>query len=245
MNTLYVLLLIFALAGCGTTHTPHYSLDNVIKSESPIHDMTIGIVLFEDRRSTEFLRFGNNPRFGPSIKFIKLTPGGIESTIIKHFDHVKLFARQAIVDSNMKQPSSDQLTQLKSKGYDAILIGIIEEYIGYRIERSFSERPESILAALPDAVITVVSGTGVPVIVTGPIIASIIENKEKLNCIGYTKLSDLKLIDTTSGHVIWEGQASGGAIGLYTGPKALSIADESLKNAVTDLIEKMKQFKNK
>lgn len=211
MKVTFMMFLIIVLVLAGCAHTPYYTLDEMSRPESPTHAFRVAVAPFGDERS---------------LKEPNISDKGFSAMIVRHFEDAKLFAHQDLVGADFIRPTPEQLGRLKTKGYDAILVGSITDF-------SWSRDKLSSLALLP----IWIAGFAVPVFNLLLIPASIIVDKGRI-VMEHTSLT-AKLLETSSERVIWEGQASGNAT-TQDLPEEVSIIDASLKNAVTSLIEQLK-----
>ena len=183
LKVAFIIFLIVSLVLQGCAHTPHYTLGNVLKSESPVHAMKIAVAPFVDERPKR------------ERKVFKIREEGLSAMIVKHFKHVKLFARQELLGIEFARPTSEHLVQLKTNGYDAILIGSITAYGGSSGKKLFDRKPA---LGLPFLLM-------IP-IVTFPLLFVVVFTTvvEKVPHKGYTNLT-AELIETSSGCIIWKG----------------------------------------
>jgi len=211
MKVAFVIFLIIALMLGGCAHAPYYTLDVMSQQEPPKHALRIAVAPFVDERSSK----------KPNIR-----GKAFSAMMVTHFENAKLFTQQKVVGNDFIRPTSEQLFHLKTKGYDAILIGSITDF-------SWSRETPSSSALLP----IWIAGFAMPIfwlfLIPGSLLIS--QGKVVMEHTGLTA----KLIETSSGNVIWEGQASGSAT-IQDLPEEVSVIDASLKIAVTSLIEQLK-----
>ncbi len=214
-----ILFLLLVMEGCGLVpHTAHFTLDDVLKSESPVHHINIAVAPFTDKIKKQ-----------DRVAYHKII--GIEHVLVEYFEHIKLFARQDVVDSELNEPNFEQLTKLKAKGYDAILLGSVGRYRVEQLKGRLLDRSPGLAGLIAVFPIFAV-----------PLVGA--DMTEELPYMGYVELSNLKLIETSSGRIIWEGSASGWAertmrAALTSGQ--LRVADDALKNAANSLAEQLKK----
>jgi hypothetical protein len=217
-GSLSIMVILLWLVGCA--HSPDYKLNDVTSLESPRHAMKIAVAPLKD--------------WGPKPGNLRVSEKGISSMIVKHFEHVKLFAHQEVVGEEFKRPDREQLSNLKVKGYKALLIGSINYYMGHRVQSDFARdlvKTGQTVTVMGPFTAGIVTFTGIGLVVAG--------EAQKAKLTGYADL-EFELIRIPDGVNIWKGNASGGFAREGSGIGAYKFADEALKNAIIFLVQQLR-----
>ena len=217
-RSLSVMVIFLWLVGCA--HSPDYKLNDVTSLESPRHAMKIAVAPLID--------------WGPKPGNMRVSEKGISSMIVKHFEHVKLFAHQEVVGEEFKRPGREQLSNLKVKGYDALLTGSINYYMGHRVQTDAAGdlvKTGGALTVIGPFTAGIVSLAGIGLVVAG--------GAQKAKLTGYADL-EFELIRVPDRVTIWKGNASGGFAREGSGIGVHKFADEALKNAINSLVEQLR-----
>lgn len=221
-----IICILSILVTGGCTYFLRYKLDNTSVAESPIKALRIAVAPFSNEKKEK-----SNSLVGNSLLFelTKKEREEIASIITEHFEHVNLFAYQKKVEKEFTNPSSEQLFRLKKDGYDAILTGTIIHASGFQYD-SGSGAAQTLSAV----------GGFVPIFYG---VAAAVDVSQETTY-GGKMLMFVKIIETSSGRVIWEGNALGSVCkkkkkGMLGWPLVEGF-QESFKASVVSLVEQLK-----
>ena len=216
--TTYSILFILFITGCATntSSTPK----KISPSESPTHAMKVAVapLSYEPAR----------------------TGGFLADSIVKDFKSVNLFRSQKRVNKRFTNPSNEQLNELKTEGFDALLTGEIETYWG----GSYVDDPRFEMSEETGKAMTPLMHLGSPCLSLGLATAATAATtgKERTH-LGEVKFT-VRLVETYSGKLLWQGEALGSfretdvvTIPLFPADKEI---EEAKKIAISSLIEQLR-----
>lgn len=209
------------LSACAAARVPRYDLDDIHALNAPVCPFAVAVAPFA--------------YMDPGSRTIEEhAPIDISEMLAAHLGRAGLFAGVDSVGSEYSGAALERLLDLRARGYQALLVGVIGGYSQEPITRS--RRPDGVQRYL-DATNGAVSSF-FPLIGFTNVIIELSTLPETVSYGGYVQLVDVQLIDTSSGRVLWRGSASGTA-GDARPATRRATADKALKAAVNALVAQL------
>lgn len=233
--------------GCGfIPQKLTYDLDDIPRSDGPAHPAALAVGRFKDERPQSDWRLGGTS--GTGIMRVD-----VRETIAEHLQRAGVFAQVGVADCD-SDPNLEELHALHRKGYGLLLTGTLARHQTEATEGplGMSAKPDSAgrspfgFPKMPDSLKLV--GIVLPVVyvpwvafavVMIPVVA-VASVVQPVAHSGYAELADVRLIDTESGSIVWQGQASASATGKHVGGRRVETANEALKHAVDSLASQLR-----
>jgi len=115
----------FVAVGCASFPPASYSLqDSEIFIASYPHDINVGIVNLEDRRSPEEIAWAAKQKLPSNLAEI------VTERMVQHLRVSHLFSRIQKLSEPLNPSSNDRMRELGSQGTDAVLFGELVHYYG-------------------------------------------------------------------------------------------------------------------
>jgi hypothetical protein len=208
-----------------------YSLEDseIQKPPRPI-PMRLMVATFKDSRSEEEKtgRAWGKEVFASQDRSFQNVPEGITKAVIAHLQKTELFQETHPAKFSSAEVTSERLESCRSEA-DVLLVGSVDHFYGV-IHRSAFMTGGAVGAAAAGGLV-------------GGLIALGIESGMSKDMEGHAALAGLELLSTKDGSSLWKGQAEAYFKRNERGlPEGTELALEALKEAVTKLVDQLRDF---
>jgi hypothetical protein len=208
-----------------------YSLEDpeIQKPPRPV-PMRLMVATFKDSRSEEEKTGGGKGKglLATHDRFFQNVPEGITKAVVGHLQKSELFQEIRPATFSSAEVTRERLESSRSAA-DLLLVGSVDHFYGI-VHRS-------------DAVMGGMVGAGAATGLLGALVVMGIESTISKDVEGHAALVGLELIRTKDGSSLWKGQAEAYFKRNEKGlPEAPNLALEALKEAVTKLVDQLRDF---
>jgi hypothetical protein len=193
--------------------------------------MRLMVATFKDTRSEEEKTGGGKAKglMATQDRFFQNVPAGITQAVVEHLQKTELFQEIRLSTFSSAEVRSERLLWSGSDA-DVILVGSVDTFSG------IIHRSDAMMAGMAGA-------AGAAGGLIGGLVLVGIESTISKDVEGHAALTDLELIRTRDGSSLWKGRAEAYFKRNQKGlPDASELALEALKEAVTKLVDQLRDF---